>query len=259
MKVKLENLVAKLAANEKLVELVKMMEPSDIIAVVTVDLGLQPQDAENLTNNLLKHVEGMSGLAVDSTVSNKYPVPSNLRKPNDTDISVEEDAGNFINNLGSLVPDMNPDYFPPQPRPDPEEWPYDKATVAYMDPHNKGQKRGMMDAKDNDPPGENPFNANLKKRLQPGGDYGGSQGIYSRDTPHFDNPDSSSGRSYDAKGKPGWSSSPPGKQFDLPEDPDDMPMEKEIEDTMGVSPVGSAIPQFQGGPNNLRRMGFRRR
>lgn len=249
-KVKVESLIAKLVANKKVVELVKMMQPSDVQAVITVDLGLHDDDAQSVVHDLVKHAEGLSGPAIDGDVSKKYPVPSVLRKPSD---EIEE-SDNFTNNLGGIAPEMDPDQFPPPPRPEPGNWPYDAMNIAAMDIKNKGKKRGMMDAFT--PPGEDPFNANLKKRLQPGGDYGGSQGIYSRNSSHFDNSQSSSGRSYDGKGRPGWSRTPPGKEFDMPIDDDDMPKADPI---TSPSPVGSPIPQFQGGHSQQRRMGFRRR
>lgn len=253
----IKDIIDKLIANQKVVELVKMMQPVDIVAVISTDLGLQSQSASSVVSNLLRRIEGVASPAIET--NKQYPVPSVIRRDN----NVDED---FVNNLGQTAPEMNPDEFPPEPRKKPGEWPYDAMTTAAMSPKNKGRRRGMIDSKT---PGENPFNANLKKRLQPGGDYGGSQGIYSRNSPHFDNPDSSSGRSYDAKGKPGWSSSPPGKQFDLPIDPDDMPhqretlTDKDLEKVFGNPPVGAPIPKFtlgHGEPRkNGERTGFRRR
>jgi len=236
----LKDLIGKLIANENVIGLVKMMQPMDIVAVISVDLDLQDGDAESVVANLLQHARH-EGMGLPGIETNKqYPVPAKIRRDNE----VEED---YINNLGQMNPDISPDHFPPEPRPDAVGWPYDGMTKAIMDPKNKGRKRPLM---------QGVFDPNFKKR-QPGGDYGGSQGIYSRETPHADNSQSSSGRSYDAKGRPGWSSSPPGKEFDLP---NEIPDEEDLPDNIiGPSPVGSPIPQFQGGHSQQRRMGFRRR
>lgn len=227
----LKDLVTKLVANEKVKGLVKMMEPQDVVAVMEMDLELHKDVAKSVVANLLNHIsrEGMASLGIE--FNKKYPVPPQIRRDNEMDEF-------YINNLGQMNPDLDPNTLPPKPREEPDEWPFDGMTKAAMDPKNRTPKSPLM---------QGPFDPNLKKR-QAGGDYGGSQGIYSKNSPHFDNSTSTSGRSYDAKGKPGWSSSPPGKEFDLPDEVDG-----------GPSPVGSSIPQFQGGHSQQRRMGFRRR
>jgi len=253
----LRDLIGKLIANQKIIELVKVMEPMDMIAVISDDLDLCSSDATNVVANLLMHVnrmnsEGLSGGSIETNM--QYPVPSKIKRDNESGEEIDED---FINNLGSLSPTMVKYQFPHDQRDQDQDWPYSDATIAYMDPKNKRGKRGLTSNKKNNGKVvkeknklKSPFNPNLKLG-QPGGDYGGSQGIYSRSSPHADNPTSSSGTSYDAKGKPGWSSSPSGKGYDLP---DDMPDEID-----GPNPVGTSIPQFMNGSSVQRRLGFRRR
>ena len=255
----LRDLISKLIANEKIIGLVKLMKPMDIFAVVSVDLGLQKGDAESVVANLLQHArhEGMASPGIET--NKDYPVPARIRRDNE----IEED---YVNNMGQMNPDISPDQFPPKPRSEPGEWPYDAMNVAGMDLKNKGRKRGLTSGKSNSgkvvkerEKFKGPFEPNLKFN-QPGGDYGGSQGIYSKEPPHFNNSQSSSGRSYDSKGRPGWSSSPPGKEFESDIELNvSAPTRFKPGQVDDASPVGSAIPQFQGGHSQQRRMGFRRR
>lgn len=229
LNIELKALVEKLVADTKVLGLVKMMQPVDVVAIISKDLDLFPDEAERVTSSLLHHAHNCEGMSSPGIESNKkYPVPEKLRK---------KDIEEYIN----IVPkyDFSRYHFPPDPVDEPGEWPYDDMTKAAIDPKNKSRKRPLM---------QGPLDTDLRKN-QPGGDGAGGKGIYSKNAPHNRHNSTPSGRSWDRKGTPGWSSSPQGKEFSLPgeENP----------------PVGAPIPKFFGGHSEPRkhgeRTGFRRR
>lgn len=218
----LKDLVTRLSANEKLTELVKMMNPKDITVVIAKDLGLVDVDAKFVTTNLLQNAF-YSGPNIET--NKKYPVPAALK-----DNTVDED---FINNLGALTPTVDKNQFPPDPIGEPNEWPFDGVTVSVMNPKNKGIKKGLT---------ENPLQTNVDLR-QPG--------ISGKGTPNMNTPHNRYGSTR------GWSSSPANKEYDLPEESNskELPgneIDKEV-------PVGAPVPTFFGGRNPGRMLGFRRR
>lgn len=180
----LKDLVSKLVADKKVMGLVKLMQPTDVIAVISTDLDLQDEDAENVVANLIQHAHGAhyEGMASPGIEKLPYPVPSSIRRDN----TKTED-----------ISDLSPHQFPPDPREEPKKWPYDAMTKAGMDPKFKGKRKPLM---------QGPFDPNLKKN-RPGGDAG-ANALQSAPQPHADN-------SY--HGRAGWSSTPPGKEYDLPE------------------------------------------
>jgi hypothetical protein len=200
----LKDLIGKLKANGKVMGLVKLMKPMDVVAVISTKMELCDRDAKFVTKNLLQHKES------------------------------------YINNLGALVPDIKRYHFPPDPIEEPGQWPYDDMTKAAMDPHNKGKKRPLMTSLD-------PLDIDPQAKDQSGTS---DSGLYLKSPPHAQgNSMPVSGRSFDKRGTPGWSASPPGKEFELPDNID----------VTKPSPVGSPIPNFFGGRNPDRRMGFRRK
>ena len=195
MDAELNDIIGRLKAEKRIIGLVKMMKPLDIFAVLAKDLSLCDEDAEIATKNLLQHVHNVhyEGLSYPSIETNKqYPVPPTMKK---------EFAINAT--TMSAAPEINPDEFPPAPLSRAPGWPFDSATLAAMSPRQKGKQIPLM---------QGPFDPNKKQ-------IGGSgNGIFSKNSPHCkDNSTSTSGASLNIKGTPGWSSSPPGKEFDLPE------------------------------------------
>jgi hypothetical protein len=251
----LKGLIDQLKSNEKVIELVKVMQPLDIVVVISRDLGLHREKAKTITMDLIKHTktaetEGMVARGIET--NKQYPVPASSRKDQDPNLEseekIKEDAGNYVNSLPTYS--VNRNQFPPDPKQKTDDWPYDSMTVAAMAPRSKGRRRPLM---------QGAFDPNMDKN-QPGVS---GKGVQSKSAPHSrTNSTSSSGRSWSKQGTPGWSSSPPGREFNLPNDrpPDELPDDLDI---MKPSPVGSSIPQFSQGGNpgsgTSRRMGFRRR
>lgn len=222
----LRDLIAKLTADERVMGLVAIMQPLDVFAVVSSNFELQHEDAKKVVSHLLNCVrEGMASPGIES--NKKYPVPAVIRRGNE---NLDEYG---INNVGQATPDLDPNTLPQQTPPEADDWPFDAMTKAIMDPHAR-RKRPLM---------QGPFDPNLEKN-KPGM---GASGIQSRNVHPVDN-STSQGGTLATKGSAGWSSTPQGKEFDIPDD-----------SVMAVSPVGSQIPQFQGGHSQQRRLGFRRR
>jgi hypothetical protein len=193
----------------------------------------------------------LEALNSPSIETNKqYPVPSQIRRDN----TKEESILGRPQGKADITPkyDIKPHQFPPEPRQsEPGDWPYDDMTKTSMKPGEKSRKRPIMSGKDKK---KYVFKQDLALN-QPGGDGPGGQGIYQTARPGSgDMP--GSGTSWTAKGaSPGWASSPPGEEFDLPESSDEE--ELNIEKN---PPVGCPIPKMGfGGRNPGRRMGYRRR
>lgn len=104
------------------------------------------------------------------------------------------------------TPDMNQDEFPPEPIMRAASWPYDPMTIGISDPKNKGGRKPLMQgAFDYRPSREDAVGRN-------------PNGVFSKDSSqHTDGSSSISSNSYTQQGIPGWSSSPNGEEFDLPE------------------------------------------
>ena len=141
----LKDLIDKLTSNEKILGLVKMMQPLDVVAVIATDLSLHDKDAKSVVANLLAHLIHQEGMASPGIETNmQYPIPAKLRRDTNDNEDLEED---FVNNLGALTPDIKIYQFPTQGEPDPEDWPYDAITKAAMDTHNKANKKGLTSGK----------------------------------------------------------------------------------------------------------------
>lgn len=257
-----EGIVDAILKHEKAKGIVVSMKPLDMVHVFVKKLDLHPKDASKMAIDLIRKLhskktdkeEGLSGNSIETNM--QYPVPPALKK----------EDGNFIDITPKLTWRKSQEI--PQPRDRPEGWPYDKMTVAIMDPHAKSGKRGLKTGKTKKGKvvkelEKQKFKGPLEPDLrfnQAGGSMGGT-GIHSRNAPHNrDNSTSSSGASWSKMGSPGWSSSPPGKEFDQP---DDMPPESLPKPASPPSQdwsVGSGVPNLgDGGRNPGRRLGFRRR
>jgi hypothetical protein len=148
------SLVEKIVASEKLMGMVRRALPFDLV-IALADLGLSPHDASRTALELIKRDTRESTLA-----GNPDPIDRHL--------------------------------FPPDPKQEPAEFPYDAMTIAGMEPGNKGHKRGLTNSVD------------IYKN-QPG--VGAGKGIQRKSAPHM---------KYGSD--KGWSKSL--GQFDLPELPE---------------------------------------
>lgn len=279
----IKRVVDSLMKKKKVVELVALMKPLDVAKIVAGDLGLCPKDASRATVDLIKHAHTSryEGLSAPSIEKLPYPVPDSQDKSGEPMLSDptydEHIARPFGKTVNVQAPDVVRWHFPPDPRDEPEGWPYDDATTAGMDPKARSPKRPLMTAKDNN--GEKitvytfrSFNPDMR---QPGGDGAGGGGVYRKAGVNVrHNNMSSRGQSWDRKGMPGWSSSPRGQEFDLPGDEKEenmggmaksvnsKPVNAGDEDDrpafMKNAPVGSSIPTL-GKSAPQRRQGFRRR
>lgn len=150
----LTKIIEQLVTSSSVMELVKVMQPLDMVAVLVRDFDLCPHDASKATLNLIKHSH---------------------------DVHYESD----------LTPgaDMKRWHFPPDPRQEPSEWPFDDMTKAVMDPKNKGKKRPLMQGKDD----------------------GEGNALHQKNAPHF-----KGNAGFTKDGYSGWSKSPSDKEFNLP-------------------------------------------
>lgn len=274
----IERYVDLISRNEKIVGLVQLTKPLEIAKIISVNLDLCPKNASKVAVGLVRRIN--DGLAAPSIETNmEYPIPSSTKKYSPEDMDIDEFIATFneVSAPGGKVDitpkfDFRRDQFPPDPRSKADEWPYDDMTKAGMDPKNKSRKRplNMSKLKDKDKQlkkyvfsEKNKGILDLDLRLgQPGGDAGG--GIFKRNTPHSrDNSTSTAGnRSWSRRGQPGWSSSPAGKEFDLPDEPRESV--NDIANFEENPPVGAPIPTLNyggrvvGKEKGLRK-GFKRK
>ena len=270
--------IDKLVQNKKLMDLAQMMEPLDIAAALANDLDLCPNDAAKTTINIYKYIcDGMnSGPNIET--NKNYPVPAVIRRDNmpkgeeeepldklSQSDEIEEDAGNYINNMGQMSPDMPRHHFPPESRSDEEGWPYGEYTVAIMDPKNKTRgKRGIGAALTC---GKEKINKYIfqskpifKQDLRTGQGGGAGNGLQqSIMSPDNDQP--GQGSSWSRRGKPGWSCAM--GEFDLPNEIPEETLENEELPELNIeksAPVGSSIPMIKfGGRTPGRRVGFQKK
>ena len=183
----IQNMLERLVSKQEIVELVKVMKPIEIMKVLAQDHALCASDAAQLAFGLLSSV-------------------GDVQKEDYTSIPIGP-------------PEINGNQFPPPPRARPAEFPYDAMTVAGMDPKNKAHKRSLtMGKKDSAS-----IKVLLKKGIfdpemslnQPGGDGGNGTQISMK--PGSGNMPGG-GSSWSKQGVAGWSSSPPGKEFKLPDE-----------------------------------------
>lgn len=208
---------------QKLLGLIKVMKPLDMVTLIMKKLDLQPQAASRMVVNLLKKVHTNKSLK-------ELDFVSFIPKP------IDKGRG-----------------FPPPPIKRPTEWPYDAGTVAIMDPHAKGRKKGLTNGFDpSEEESEDP-NTIMKdpSKMRINGPGHGAPGLQQKSSPHsIDGSQSNSGSSWSKAGVKGWS-----RALDATDIPDDSSPQSR--------PVGSP-PLVQTPPQAVvntkpRRMGFRKR
>jgi hypothetical protein len=195
MSIDVNKIVETLLMNKKILGLVKLMQPHDVVHVLVKDLGLKPQDSARAALGLLKKVNPHFIKAVDAEVK-----------------KIKEHPFNPMGKTGyqqGPVDGIPNHQFPPDPyrRNKDKSWPYDDMNLAWQNV-KAGPKRGL-------------------ESMSPGVD---GTGIHSKRLPHTMIGD-----------KNGFSSSPPGKEFNLPD---------EIQDEFGPKDKGAPVPKFIAGRNN---------
>ena len=271
----------KINNKQKLLGLVQLMKPKDIMKVLSSDFGLHKKDAKKFTVGLVSKSKNEMD-ANNSDDKNWYTTKrgvSSYPPPDDKPQRVvfksfTKMRDNKENNKNkkqlSEIPagktDMTPRFnikrreFPPDPRSLPDEWPYNDMNVAGMDPKNKGKKRPLMQ-------GKNPLIPDLRKHQRGGDTWGGSGNITGKFGSHSSDNHMSVGSVVSTVGDPGWSRSPPGKEFDSPNDKVETKKErkkkiykyvlKDVEDDkpnfMKDPPVGCSTANLGNGRKKSRK------
>ena len=241
---KVKKITEAMCRNNKVLGLVSMLRPIELMKALVRHKDLVPKDAAKIIFNLKKKAdEGMASPGIETNKS--FPVPSCM-KDNGEDEEMEEGSLSALSKDvwgGPRPDDDGSGKFPPDPRPNYDqpggEFPYEKSFTNYMNnpKRKKGYKNLQMSHKRPEPidpedvdsqphhPGgtragnikhKPPFRTDLKLG-QPGGDGAGGAGMYSKSGPHSrSNAMPGQGTSWSTKGEPGWSASPKGKRFDRP-------------------------------------------
>lgn len=152
----IEEILEFLCKKPKVIGLVKMLPPKNIIKIIAKTFDLQPADAEKVSDGLLKHnfsvhnkrkVEGVPFGSFEK--SSQYPIPVKLkkRKTDEDDLGedeiVEGPSGPLGKDSGFSRPDIKKSEFPPQRHREKDKvWPYDDMTVQFMK-KRPGYKRGF--------------------------------------------------------------------------------------------------------------------
>lgn len=246
--------------NHKALGLVSMMQPIELMKALVKHKDLLPKDAAKVILDLKKKVEGMVSPGIET--NKEFPVPASMRGPNEEDEEFEEIAlGRPQGKSVSLVgpPEIKRHHFPPDPRADSNDYPYDDTFVNYM--NNPKRKRPMMSHVEIDPedlgsepilPGgtragnvkhKNPLDIDFRSG-QPGGDGAGGGGIYQKSRHSRDNDMPSQGRSWNIRGPAGWASVLQGHEFEVP--PKSIKKAGPVELSQPVSSLSSRGPDNAG-------------
>jgi hypothetical protein len=188
--VPVENLIETLATDKEICDIVKKSKLVDLATELSKKLDISPESSSKLTIGLVKRIKEMA-LAnknkniKDGDMDNYFtrantttsPIP-----PKDDDTrkvifksftkvrdNKEEDGKEKLDEKG-MVPAMpagknndSPRWpfkrseFPPDPKSEPEDWPYDQLTIIAQDPKSKSQKRPLM-------AGKNPFHTYTRRK-----------------------------------------------------------------------------------------------
>lgn len=222
-------IIENLYQNKKALGLVSMMAPVELMKALVKNLDLVPKDAARVVLDLKKRVEGISNPGIES--NKMYPVPPQHRKDPEDDQQDEGVLGRPWGKDSYHGPaGFSRHQFPPDPREEPGEYPYDDVFVHYM--NKPKRKKPIMNSREPKVKHKNPLDIDLRSG-QPGGDGAGGGGIYRRSFHSRDNDTPGSGTSWSKQGKPGWSSSPKGKEFDVP--PKSIKKSKPVELSQPVS------------------------
>ena len=136
-----EQLVREFLTDKRIVGLVKLVKPLDIVKSLVIDHGLCPADAALATLDLIKGSDPVQferlvreGIPLGSMGNGKFPVPNRLKKKKD---SLEE-----ISPLRG-EPEFDRNVFPPEHhRSMPQQFPYDDQTVRWSRVRGQTPKAG---------------------------------------------------------------------------------------------------------------------
>jgi hypothetical protein len=195
-------LLSKIAGNKAISGLVKQMQPLDIAKCLQSAFDLQPKKAAHLTINLLVNMKLHEWSMPGIETNKQYPVP-NRKIDNEDEVPNSKVQEDFYNPKPETP--TTDAQFPPKPRSNSAEFPYDSNTLFITDPKIKGQKRPLMQG----------YEPTSKSNKEPGGS---GLGIFQKATPNVNqNSTPDIGSSWDKNGVAGWSRSLQYKEFDLPE------------------------------------------
>jgi len=197
--------------NKKAMGLVSMMSPIELMKGLVKDLDILPKDAARMVMDLKKYSEALSNPSIET--NKEYPVPAAMR--NQPEDNQEENAalGRPQGKSSFHGPTGFPrHHFPPDPREKPGDFPYDDVFTNYM--NSPKRKKPLMTGREPKvKTKQNPLNPNFGAG-QPGGDGAGGGGMHRRSSGNGSMP--GSGASFSVHGPSGWSSAPPGAEFDVP-------------------------------------------
>ncbi len=195
--------------NRKALGLVSMMTPIELMKTLVQNTDLLPKEAAKVVMGLKKHVENIAAPGIEG--NQMYPIPPSHRK--DPEDNQDEDAEELDELGGGGGPGpIDRHHFPPDPREEPGDYPYDDVFVNYM--NNPKRKKPLMTGREPKVRTKrNPLNPNLGAG-QPGGDGAGGGGMHRRASGNGAMP--GSGGSFTTAGTAGWSSSPAGQEFEIP-------------------------------------------
>lgn len=138
----LESLVREFLTDKKVVGLIKLVKPIELVKALVRDLGLCPADAASATLELVKGSDPVQfeqlvreGLPIGSWEPNsQFPVPNKLKKKKD---NLEE-----LSPIGAY-PDFRKAEIPPEHhRSMPNEFPYDDQSVRWSRVRGQTPKAG---------------------------------------------------------------------------------------------------------------------
>ena len=256
--------------NKKALDLVMRLKPTDLMKSLISDMALVPKDAAKVVMSLRKQAESVM-------VRRDFPTPTTLKGDDEVinSLTNPEELDEFAGAHGPESPPRH--HLPPDPIDEPGEWPYDDMTTAGMATKNKQRKRSITSSKKPKKRINRYVFGNVNdKDLAVTAPGVSGKGVSQKSAPHSDGDQPSGGSSWSTRGRPGWSSSPPGKEFEIPPKSLFTKDRKRIEDDnqkvvnagdnddepsiFKNANTGQGIPQMgHGGRNPGRRLGFRKR
>lgn len=226
-----KKIIEDLCRNSKIVGLVSMMKPVELMKALVKHKDLLPKDAAKIIFDLKKKAEGMGQSAIEP--NKQFPVPPTLRGADKDDPADEIEelsvpSGKTVWGQGGGPDAIRRHHFPPDPRSTGQDFPYEDTFVNYMNGPKRKRSLTTVQMSHKDLIGKilegEKRNLKYKPDLTPdlyqgqaGGDGAGGLGIYSKNGPHArNNRTSSQATSWDTRGDPGWAASLNDKEFEVP-------------------------------------------
>lgn len=205
--------------NKKIVELVKLMQPMDVMRSLTDSLSIQPKKAAHLMIGLLCHVNEWSFPPGEPSSAKSYP-----GKPGedvtDRDARIKDYLPNEIEEYSNFSPKLNYKSNAEGEGPAAQTiqrsapWPYGAYNVSLMDPHNKSSESLPVGSANNVATSIKAIGGNANKAMG-----GSGQGTFQKGDPHSTTGTMAmNGNVFGGRGVPGLSGSPQDKEFNTPEE-----------------------------------------